>query len=148
MRSKFLILIHIMKNIRLLKVATIFFLFITLSKGLVWAESVFILQPNINEIKYKAIVDVNTIVTKPTCPSGWVASVFVTPAVFSAYSAATGWQLNVIAVVKSWAQDNGNGTWTIKLQLKDHQGNVFNAAGGHQRLLVETMCCPSGGSCQ
>ncbi|MFI5295961.1 MAG: hypothetical protein ACHQ0Y_13175 [Thermodesulfovibrionales bacterium] len=121
---------------------------ILLLAGIVSAESVFILQPNVKEVKYKAIVDIGTIVTKPTCPTGWVPSIFVTPAVVAAYSAATGWQLNVIGVFKTSATDNGDGTWTVNMQLKDNAGNVINSGGGTQRLLVEAMCCPSGGSCQ
>lgn len=112
------------------------------------AESVYIVEPNPKIPQFKAIVPPDTVIPKPTCPSGWVGSIFVTPAVVSAYGASTGWNLNVISVFKTWAVDNGNGTWTAKIQVKDNKGNVFTGSGEYQRLLVETMCCPAGGNCQ
>jgi hypothetical protein len=129
-------------------VALILAIVLLVSFSSVYAESVYIVQPNLKEVKYKSIVVPDTVIPKPSCPSGWVPSIFVTPAVISAYSADTNWRLNVIGVFKVWAIDNGNNTWTAKVQVKDNKGNLFISSTDHLRVLVETMCCPAGGNCQ
>lgn len=133
-----------MKKIIALVAIIMLFVPLTLSYG----ESIYIVQPNLKEVKYKSIVAPETVIPKPSCPSGWIPSIFVTPAVIAAYSADTGWNLNVISVFKVWAVDNGNNTWTAKAQVKDNKGNIFSASTNHIKLLVETMCCPSNENCQ
>jgi hypothetical protein len=116
-----------------------------------YAEAVFIIQPTLKEPKYKAVVTPNTVITKPTCPAGWVASIFVTPVVASAYGTASSSNLNVIAVFDARAVDNGDGTWTVQLTVKDNQGNIYNnpgSDGSRLQVIAEAMCCPNGGSCQ
>lgn len=126
-----------------------FLVFVLFLNTLGFSESVFILQPNLKTVKFKTIAASNTVVTKPTCPAGWIPSIFVTPAVISGYSSAAGNTLNNIAMAQAYAQDNGNGTWSALLQVKDHAGNLLlptdNSTRG--RLLIETMCCPAGGDC-
>lgn len=114
----------------------------------VFAESVYIVEPNPKIPQYKSIVAPDTVIPKPSCPSGWVQSIFVTPVIFAAYGASTNWYLNVISVVKTWAVDNGDGTWTAKIFLKDNKGNIFQGSTDYLRVMVETMCCPAGGNCQ
>ncbi|MBE0427618.1 MAG: hypothetical protein IBX72_13360 [Nitrospirae bacterium] len=129
-------------------VALILAIILFASISSVYAESVYIVQPNLKEVKYKSIVAPETVIPKPTCPPDWVPSIFITPAVISAYGDVTDNQLNVLSVFKIWAVDNGNETWTVKVQVKDNKGNLFTGSDEYQRVLVETMCCPAGGDCQ
>lgn len=125
------------------------FILITLICTSGYTESVYIVEPNPKIPQFKSIVPSMTDVPQPSCPSGWVPSIFVTPVIFSAYAAATGGNLNVISVVEAKAVDNGNGTWKVYVTVKDNKGNLYSDSFNNARMaLVETMCCPAGGNCQ
>lgn len=125
----------------------IFIILVSLTTG--YAESVYIVEPNPKIPQFKSVVPSETNVPKPSCPSGWVPSIFVTPVIFSAYAATTGGNLNVISIVEAKAVDNGNGTWKVYVTVKDNKGNLYSDSFNNARMaLVETMCCPAGGDCQ
>lgn len=116
--------------------------------GAAYAESVYIVEPNLKEVKFKSIMYGGQTVNKPNCPSGWIASIFITPAII--VPAQSGGQPYPIAGFNPYAADNGT-YWTVKVQVKDSQNTLFEdydaTTNPYTRVLVEAMCCPAGGSC-
>lgn len=89
---------------------------------------------NFQDIKYMSIDNPGTIVTKPTCPTGKTAYIYVTPADFR--GGTSGYAI-IGATAK--AVDNGNGTWTVQGEVKDIN-NTWFTDGTSIKLSVVALC--------
>lgn len=103
-------------------------------------EAVYIVPPTsaggTAELKYQSICGPGTIVAKPTCSTGnpyiFVFPVYMKGGITTNIYAMTG--------VSTFATDNGNGTWTIRAQVKDARDALWEDPLAIQTI-VQVWCC-------
>ncbi|MBP7528350.1 MAG: hypothetical protein KA801_10510 [Syntrophorhabdaceae bacterium] len=104
------------------------------------AEAVYIIPPAGDGsiiLMYKGIHYSGNVITKPACYPSMHQRIFVTPVrMLGGY----GDPLNPIAGVSTFAIDNGNGSWTIRGQVKT-AGSLTIEAADAIAMIVELYCC-------
>jgi len=104
------------------------------------AEAVYIIPPTGDNgvvLMYKGIHYSGNVITKPACYPSMYQRIFVTPVrMLGGY----GDPLNPIAGISTYAIDNGNGSWTIRGQVKT-AGSLTIEAADAIAMIVELYCC-------
>ena len=93
-----------------------------------------LVQDNFQDIKVIGIYNPGAVITKPTCPAGKTADIYVSPTNMRTGTAGT-----AMTGAVSSATDNGNGTWTVNAQVKDVNNTVFNDSTA-VKLQVISVC--------
>jgi len=114
---------------------------LTLGTVDVRSEAVYIVPPTSSaggtaELKYQSVCGPGTVVTKPTCSTGdpyiFVFPVYMKGGITTSIYAMTG--------VTTFATDNGNGTWTVRAQVKDARDALWEDPLAIQTI-VQVWCC-------
>lgn len=104
------------------------------------AEAVYIIPPAGDGgivLMYKGIHYSGNVIAKPACYPSMYQRIFVTPVrMLGGY----GDPLNPIAGISTYAIDNGNGSWTIRGQVKT-AGSLTIEAADAVAMTVELYCC-------
>ncbi len=110
----------------------------------VLAEAVYIVSPPAGSgraaLMYKSIMYCNDIIKKPACDAPMTPRIFVTPVRMLGGTDGIESPLVPIAGVSAYAVDNGDGTWTVKGQVKTAGDATIEDRKG-VAMIVETYCC-------
>jgi len=106
----------------------------------VCAEAVYIIPPSADSgalLMYKSVHYSNETLAKPSCDPSMAPKIFVTPV---RMLGGTRSPITPIAGVSTYAVDNGDGTWTVKGQVKTSGDSTIEDPQGIA-MIVETYCC-------
>lgn len=108
------------------------------------AEAVYIVSPPVEAgraaLMYKSVMYSNDILKKPACDAPMAPRIFVTPVRMLGGTDGIENPLIPIAGVSAYAVDNGDGTWTVKGQVKTVGDATIEDRRG-VAVIVETYCC-------
>lgn len=107
---------------------------------MVLGEAVYVVLPTGSGsavLMYKSIRYNNDIIQKPSCETPAKAKIFVAPVRMLGGRASP---LTPIAGISTFAVDNGDGTWTVKGQVKTAGDATVEDPQGIS-MIVETYCC-------
>lgn len=118
--------------------------YIVMTGRLACAEAVYIVSPPQDSsraaLMYKSVRYSNEIIPKPTCDPPMIPKIFVTPVRMLGGIDGIKNPLVPIAGVSTYAVDTGDGTWTVRGQVKTAGDATIEDPRG-VAMIVETYCC-------